>query len=182
MRVGTKSLLFGVHQFIWHPLTVLLAWRQLYKRWPTPREAICILIHDFGYWSLPNMDDEEGSRHPEWAYRFVLYRLRWGVNWAMFCLLHSRHYARGFGSEPSLLCWADKLSILFDPPWFYLFRARLSGELAEYRQCAAYAGVVPLSATDSEWLAVVRERFRRIAHSRRGDVVSYVNPSARGKP
>ena len=64
MNVGTKSLLFGVHQFIWHPVTVLIAWVSLYGR-PTWRELICIIVHDWGYWGAPNMDGEEGERHPE---------------------------------------------------------------------------------------------------------------------
>ena len=44
-------------------------------------------------------------------------------------LLHSRRYAKVHGLEPSKLCWADKLSIMYDPEWFYLLRARASGEL-----------------------------------------------------
>lgn len=174
MRVGTRSLLFGVHQVIWHPVTVALAWRSLYGAWPSWREAMCIIIHDWGYWGAPNMDGEEGERHPVWAARVAG---RWlGPAYADLCLLHSRHYARQLDRPPSLLCWPDKLSLLFDPPWFYLFRARFSGELWEYRQKASEAGVVPLSATDWEWLMVIRARFQALAHARRGDVVSYSHP------
>lgn len=61
MKTGTKSLLFGVHQFIWHPLTVLLAWIKLYG-WPAWEELVCIIIHDWGYWGKSNMDGElDGS-------------------------------------------------------------------------------------------------------------------------
>lgn len=35
--------------------------------------------------------------------------------------------------NPSKLCWADK-SILYDPAWFYLLRAKMSGELDEYKK------------------------------------------------
>ena len=64
MRVGTKSLLFGVHQFLWHPVTVILAWRKLYG-WPSARETVCILVHDGGYWKAADMDGEWGMNHPE---------------------------------------------------------------------------------------------------------------------
>ncbi|MCK5235828.1 MAG: hypothetical protein KAR06_02490, partial [Deltaproteobacteria bacterium] len=60
--VGTKSLLFGVHQFIWHPITVLIAWCKLYG-WPTWPELVCIIVHDWGYWGKPNMDGPEGEKH-----------------------------------------------------------------------------------------------------------------------
>ena len=65
MKTGTKSLLFGVHQFIWHPVTVLIAWIWLYKRFPSWRELICMFVHDWGYWGKTNMDDEDGEKHPE---------------------------------------------------------------------------------------------------------------------
>lgn len=58
--VGTRSLLFGVHQFLWHPWTVYRAWRYLYGK-PTWREVVCIFLHDLGYFGKPNMDGEEGG-------------------------------------------------------------------------------------------------------------------------
>lgn len=171
MNVGTKSLLFGVHQFIWHPLTVARAWRETEGRWPTWREWVCIVIHDWGYWGLRAMDDEVGEKHPERG-AFLAARLL-GDHYGRLVLLHSRHYARTVGMEPSALCWADKLSILYDPPRFYLLRARLSGEIGEYRMMAHQAGVVPLDESDEYWLVKMRERFHRLASERRGDVVTY---------
>lgn len=142
MRVGTKSLLFGVHNIIWHPVTVIRAWRELYGTWPNWKELVCIVIHDWGYWGSPNMDGPEGEDHPEFGAHFAK---NWLDGWSNpfsladedwhyygMCLYHSRHYARRGGKEPSKLCWADKLSIKYDPRWFYLLRARLSGELTEY--------------------------------------------------
>ncbi|KKK99728.1 hypothetical protein LCGC14_2629800, partial [marine sediment metagenome] len=67
MKTGTKSLLFGVHQFILHPLMVLLAWFVYYKRAPKFYQLCAIVTHDLGYWGLSNMDGEEGSLHPERA-------------------------------------------------------------------------------------------------------------------
>ena len=48
------------------------------------------------------------------------------------CLYHSRHFAKTADAEPSRLCWADKLSILYEPWWLYLPRAWAS--LQGYRR------------------------------------------------
>lgn len=153
MKVGTKSLLFGVHQFLWHAHTVELAWRALYGA-PTFREQLCILIHDWGYWGSPEMDGEIGSKHP---HRSAMIALRWlGVEEYNLVLFHSRHLAFALGYEPSKLCWADKYSMLYDPDWFYLLRARLSGEISEYRANAAQAGFIGLEASDRQWLVKLK--------------------------
>ena len=196
MKTGTKSLLFGVHQFILHPITVYVAWVWLYRKLPTFKETICIVIHDWGYWGKANMDDEDGERHPEIGAKIahalldkVIYYVPSGPHCQIgdemavksdvyynLCLLHSRHYARNAGKEPSLLCWADKLSILFDPWWLYLPRALASGELFEYRKIAARTGFIPLTASHREWHVWIRERLSTLGKEKRGDVVPYVNP------
>lgn len=134
MNIGTRSLLFGVHQFLWHPLTVGRAWRALVGRWPSWREWICIFLHDVGYWGKPNIDGPEGRRHPEVGAKLVGKLL--GPAWAEFTILHSREYAKILGKKPSLLCWADKYSIQFDPIWFYIFRSIASEEVEEFMQNA----------------------------------------------
>ena len=45
MKLGTKSLLFGCHQFVLHPLFVLVAWWRLYGR-PSWRMVVAIIVHD----------------------------------------------------------------------------------------------------------------------------------------
>lgn len=173
MKVGKKSLMVGVHQFLWHPLTVLIAWWVLYGR-PSWRELVCIIIHDWGYWFAPNMDGPEGERHPECAAQLAG---RWlGPEYHDLCLYHSRHYARNAGRKPSRLCWADMLSILYDPWWLYLPRAWVSGELKEYRKVAAEAGFIPLEASHREWYYWVKDRLSTLGRQMRGDVVPYVNP------
>lgn len=173
LKVGTKSLLFGVHQIIWHPITVLVAWIKLYGR-PTWKELICIIIHDWGYWGSPNMDGEEGERHPEFAAKIA--GKLFGDEYYDLCLLHSRHYARNAKREPSKLCWADKLSILYDPWWLYLPRSIMSGELKEYRRIAAVTGFIPPVASNREWFMWIRDRLSTLGKEKRGDVVPYVNP------
>ena len=173
MKRGTKSLLFGVHHVLIHPFVVWLAWCRLYGL-PSWRECICILIHDWGYWGCPDMDGDEGERHPKLGadVAYVLF----GRDYYKLCLYHSRHYARWRFREPSKLCYADKLSIAYEPAWFYLLRARLSGELLEYRRLAAVAGFIPLAATDREWFFWVQDRLATIGRSGRADAVPYVNP------
>lgn len=174
MKRGTKSLLFGVHQFLLHPLTVFFAWVWLYRKLPTLKETVCIVIHDWGYWGKPNMDGAEGENHPEVGAR-IAGRL-FGKEYHDLCLLHSRHYARNAGKEPSLLCWADKMSILCEPWWMYLPRALASGELHEYRIIADGTGFVPLSATHREWYRWIQDRLGTLGREKRGDVVPYANP------
>lgn len=174
MKTGTKSLLFGVHQVIWHPVTVYLAWVWLYRRFPTWRETVCIVIHDWGYWGKSKMDDEEGERHPETG-AYLAGRLL-GQPYHDLCLLHSRHYARNAGKTPSSLCWADKMSICFEPWWLYLPRAWASGELYEYRHMASVTGFIDKSASHMKWYRWIQKRLKKLGQEKRGDAVSYVNP------
>lgn len=169
MTVGTKSLLFGVHQFIWHPVTVLIAWIKLYGR-PNFKELVCIIVHDWGYWGAPNMDGTEGEAHPIKGAGIAL--ILFGMDYYELCLYHSRHYSRIVGAEPSRLCWADKLSILYEPWWLYLPRAALSGELYEYREIAK--NYVPLSASHRRWFLWIQERLAKLAKEKRGDAVEYM--------
>lgn len=120
------------------------------------------------------MDDEEGERHPFWAAKIA--GRMFGIYYYDLCLYHSRHYARKYGVKPSRLCWADKLSIMFEPWWFYLPRAWLSGELQEYRERADNAGLVPLSATNREWFAWVRDKLTKLGMEKRSNAVEFMNP------
>ena len=70
MNIGTKSILFGVNQFIIHPIMVVWAWRMLYRQWPRLHEWCAIITHDLGYWGSPDMDGTEGEKHPAYAARW----------------------------------------------------------------------------------------------------------------
>jgi hypothetical protein len=152
MKVGTKSLLFGAHQFVWHPLTVCLAWRKLYSRWPTWEELLCIVVHDWGYWGKDNMDGAVGKEHPWFGAQLATLML--GIEWGEFTLRHSRSMCKLEGLEPSKLCWADKVAITFEPEQFYLWRCRLAGELAEYRE--SFLDRVDRDMSDELWLWYIR--------------------------
>jgi hypothetical protein len=156
MTVGTKSVLFGAHQFFIHPLFVALAWWKLYGFPIDPRLWVAFFIHDLGYWGKPNMDGAEGERHVEWGARvmswlfdgkpqadfeFVVLKDADGRKtsigrWGQLCLFHSRFYAKRYGFRHSRLCVADKLAVTLEPYWLYLPRVYASGEIWEYMALA----------------------------------------------
>lgn len=191
MKVGTRSLLFGLHQFLLHPIFVELAWRRLYGR-PSTREALAILLHDWGYWGIARMEGGEADEHPRWAARVMGWLCDWSAflwcdkiilgdvhllpslsvlwskarfsHWRMrreaslnveiafirrrvvfhvgwmpgsgqfhrLSLYHSRFLAKQEGTEPSRLCWADKLGTAMMPWWLWLGLGKLTGELHHY--------------------------------------------------
>jgi hypothetical protein len=171
MSVGTKSLLFGVHQIIIHPITVLLAWIYIFKCFPSFKELVCIIIHDWGYFGKTNMNDEDGEKHVELGARIASYLF--GSEYADLCLFHSRHYARKFNKQPSKLCWADKFSLCFEFWWTYLPRAWLSGELSDYRMMAVRAGNISYSSSNREWFKWVQGICKKVSMERRGDAAPY---------
>jgi len=148
MKIGTKSVLFGAHQFLIHPLFLALAWWKLYGFPWDPRLWVAVFVHDLGYIGKPNMDGDEGERHPYLGARIIafLFDRRWPQTtrfrdghwtpstgpWGDFVLFHSRFLAKRDGVRPSKLCAADKLAVALDPWWLYLPRAILSGEIKEY--------------------------------------------------
>ena len=151
MKIGTRSILFGVHQFAIHPWFVAWAWWRLYGFPCDLRLWVAFFVHDLGYWGKPNLDGPEGERHPEFGAKVmsvffdtigqhnridVLQRDGNALfgSWSSFCLFHSRFLAKQAGMPYSRLCVADKLAIALTPAWLYLPMAWLSGELMEYMQ------------------------------------------------
>ena len=147
MKIGTRSILFGVHQFAIHPWFVAWGWWRLYGFPWDPRLWVAFFVHDLGYWGKPNMDGSEGERHPgfgaavmakfDGASRQTSYHTqrdgdRPRGTWWEFCYYHSRFLAKRDGEPFSRLCVADKLAIALTPAWLYLPLARASGELEEY--------------------------------------------------
>src|SRR5262245_27234396 len=95
LSVGTRSLLFGVHQFILHPFFVALAWWNLYGFPGDPRLWVAFLVHDLGYWGARNMDGQDGKLHPQ-AGGDIMKKL-FGPRWGDLCRYHSRHYSKLMG-------------------------------------------------------------------------------------
>jgi hypothetical protein len=153
MKIGTKSVLFGAHQFAIHPWFVALAWWKLYGFPWDPRLWVAFVVHDLGYIGKPNMDGPEGEehvilgaaimqrlfgrweKHVDWSHVGVMMtngsRL-WMGPWAQLALFHSRYYAKKHKMPFSRLCVADKLSFALTPRWLYLPLVRATGELDEY--------------------------------------------------
>jgi hypothetical protein len=163
LPVGPRSVLFGAHQFVIHPVFVEIAWRRLYKARPTWRQRAAFVLHDLGYWGKRDMDGTEGLRHPEWGAR-AMHRLfdrgsmlveggelRRGRYWYNFCAGHSRHYAKLIGIDHSPLMRADKLATHLYPRWLYAFLMWLSGEWIEYRDYWIRVGGYPGTARDGVW-------------------------------
>jgi len=165
MRVGTKSLIFGVHQVVLHPLFVARAWRELYGRWPSWRELICIIVHDWGYLRAPEMDGECGRLHPLLGASIAGHLIGLGRDYALLTLLHSRTMAKMLHCEPSRLCWADKLAPAYYPEWLFLLLGRLSGELEEYRVQWVAAGHLSPGCSYYDWFRSMRCRWARQARS-----------------
>lgn len=158
MKVGTKSVLFGAHQFLLHPLFVAAAWTKLYGVPTDPRLWAAFFVHDIGYVGKPNMDGAEGEGHV-WFGADLMHRwfdrpcspdfldsrhkhfLCEDCNrWLFFCLYHSRFFAKRDNHAFSRLCVADKLSVALEPWWLYLPRIILSGEIHEYMALAGGKG------------------------------------------
>ena len=155
MKIGTKSVLFGAHCFFIHPFFVALAWWKLFDFPWDPRLWVAFFVHDLGYWGKPNMDGEEGERHPEWGARVMtlLFDRRtfpgharqiapdgsstpWLGPWGRFTYFHSRFLAKRFAAPFSRLCVADKLAVALEPAWLYLPRVIATGEIREYMSLA----------------------------------------------
>ena len=155
MKLGTKSLLFGAHQFIIHPIIVFICWWKLYGFPFDPRLWIAFVIHDWGYWGLNDMDGPNGKMHPLFAAR-IMGKL-FGTRWFIMCYYHSRFLAKRERSIPSKLCYADKLSIVVEPSWLYLPRVKLSGELKEYMEEGSVGLHLPSGTTPPQWHRALKE-------------------------
>jgi len=130
MKVGTKSVVFGVHAILVHPFFVAWAWSRLYGFPWDPRLWVSFLVHDLGYIGKADMEGPEGQQHVVLGGRIMGWLF--GPEWRDFTLCHSRHWAESVGKGYSKLCLADKLAFVLTPAWLYIPMARLSGELREY--------------------------------------------------
>ncbi len=119
MTQGTKSFLFGCHQFLLHPYFILKAWRFWYGKYPNWRKIICIFIHDIGIIGLNYLEKGQKDGH-SYKGAYLAYKLfdknrKWGSFCAGdFCVGHTDEslYPR------SKLFIPDKISYLFAPLWW----------------------------------------------------------------
>lgn len=138
LPIGSRSVLFGAHQFFIHPIFVFLGWWKLYGFPRDPRLWVAFVVHDLGYWGRGDMDGAEGEAHVEWGAGLME---RWfGREWADLCRYHSRYWANQHGVKPSRLCFADKMALVVTPVWMHVLLTRLSGEIVEYRALRQVGG------------------------------------------
>jgi hypothetical protein len=130
LKIGTRSVLFGAHQFLLHPLFLALAWTKLYGFPFDPRLWAAFFLHDVGYIGLENMDGTEGEVHPALGGKIMA--TLFGQEWGDFTKYHSRSFANLDQKQPSRLCAADKLATVLVPKKLYLTLIHLSGEVEEY--------------------------------------------------
>ena len=149
MTLGTKTLLFGVHQIFIHPFMVAVAWVVLYRSFPSWRELVCIFIHDWGYWGKKDLKGKEGDTHPELGARIASRLL--GEEWGNFILGHSTYYAARKDIGTSKLMAPDKHWHCIVPFWFYALLSIPTGELRHYREMKHARQVTSAEATDREW-------------------------------
>lgn len=130
MTVGTKSVLYGAHSFLLHPLLVAWGWARLFGFPWDPRLWFAFALHDIGYFGRKDMDGPDGEEHVVLGARIM--GALFGAAWECECLRHSRYWSRRIGRPISRLCLADKLAFALAPAWLYLPMARWTGELDEY--------------------------------------------------
>lgn len=161
MKTGTKSVLFGAHQFAIHPWFLAAAWTKLYGFPIDPRLWAAFFVHDLGYIGKPNMDGPEGELHPYLGAKIM--RI-FGQEWHDFSLYHSRFLAKQHGKPFSRLCVADKLAICLTPTWLYLPMVRLTGEINEYMKDAAtgqYKSMNLSTKNQEDWFTSVKVYLRK---------------------
>lgn len=139
MKLGLKSLLFGAHQFILHPLYVAAAWTKLYGFPRDWRLWVCFFVHDLGYYQCKDIDGEDGKLHPHLGGNIV--QDWYGDDWGFWCAFHSRSLAHSLNEPISRLCVADKLAFCLENKRFYLWRCKLTGELTEYLKNARRSAI-----------------------------------------
>lgn len=136
MKQGTRSLLVGCHQFIWHPLLVIVGWVLWHNSFPRFWELVCIFIHDWGVWGTDYLDGPDNKvRHPERGANIA--KRFFGEKGWMLIAGHSLEYIKGWDAvhpdlqppdlEVSDLFYADKYSWLITPNFLLTWQHRVEG-------------------------------------------------------
>lgn len=148
MKIGTKSLLFGCHQFLIHPLFVFAAWCKLYGFPWDIRIWVAIFVHDIGYWGRNDIDGDDGKLHP---WNGAILMDKFGPEWGDLCIKHSGSYCSLIGEAPGKLYYADKLAFCMEPWWLYAPRVYATGEIREFRANSAKYDASTISMSNHQW-------------------------------
>lgn len=129
MKTGTKSLLFGLHQAVIHPLLVYAAFVKLHRRLPDICETLSIIVHDWGYWGKAGIDSDGGEDHPYLGASIM--RALFGRRGWETVIGHNDYVLGKEGVPRSPLYAADKYYYVLIPTWLHSLLGRLSGEYRE---------------------------------------------------
>jgi len=193
LSIGTRSVLYGYHQFLIHPLFVAWGWWKLYGFPWDPRLWVAFFVHDLGYIGKPNMDGDEGEQHPwvgatimgelfdyrdQFGHRrplrspftefigrpldFIFGSCPHGMTWYCFAFYHSRFLCKRYETEPSKLCYADKLAIVIAPTWLQLRLMNFTGEIHEYMECKEQGRTNGEGLPQREWVEKMKDEVRGI--------------------
>jgi hypothetical protein len=162
MRIGRRSILYGIHNLPTHYFFCTLAYLKLYgltKEFFDPRLHFVFMFHDLGYWDCKNMDapkgEGAGELHP--IIGALIIKKLFGWEWWKFSICHSASMVKILNEEfninlnemttpcvgnfdgspvewykPSKMFAVDKLASALYPKWLYKFLSNLSGEWIEY--------------------------------------------------
>lgn len=162
MRLGTKSLIFGCHQFLLHPLFTLIAWCRLnHVSRLTTTHILAFIVHDWGYWGCRTIDGGNGTLHP-FAGASIVYKLTKSEWWFEELACHSRALAKILKLPASNLSHADKLGIAIMPSWLWASLAWMTGEGWEYLDNKSYSTYKPAPHT---WKALYQKHVDLRAHT-----------------
>lgn len=134
MTEGTRSYLIGCHQFLLHPIFVLLAWRLQYHAFPKWWEIIAILFHDIGICGRQYLSDDKAKKGHWYRGAILACRIASTVKreplywtpdhdwkeplWKQAVELCAGHCPEESGYPESKLSRADKRSRLVAPIWW----------------------------------------------------------------
>jgi len=113
MTEGTKSYLIGCHQFLLHPIWVLMAWRLEYKSWPGWWEVVCIFLHDIGHIGKQYLSDPK-QKAEHWKLGAKIADRLFGGKGFLMIAGHNTHS----GYPRSRLYIPDKRSWIVAPMWW----------------------------------------------------------------
>lgn len=126
IKSGIGCLIFGYHNFIFHPLTLYLSYIDRYKKLPSFEWVLCFIFHDVGYAFIDMKNIRDGKEnHP--IYGAYIIKTLIGDYWADICIRHSREFCNN--ENVSDLAYIDKDSTRFHPIEFAIIQCFISGEL-----------------------------------------------------
>jgi len=127
MKEGTKSLLFGCHQFILHPIFVIIAWYKLGYGNPKFWELVCIFLHDIGHWQKDYLSDYK-QKEQHWKLGAEIALRLFGLDGWWFIAGHTRQSGRNFDEKnKNKLFFADKYSWIIAPKCWLRLNDRIEG-------------------------------------------------------